>query len=166
MDNVSRNVVFGVQDGVVTTIGLISGLLLNTRKFTNDHLRFVVLSILVSSVSMSIGSYQSERAAENFSPEGPQRMRMLYGALVMFISYFIAGMLVLIPYYLGPKRNDPPRKLLIFSVLISVTILFITGYVTASLSEYAHVYANAFETALLGLIAVAVGYVSGLITIK
>lgn len=67
MDNVSRNIVFGVQDGVVTTIGLISGLLLNTRKFTSDHLRFVVLSILVSSVSMAIGSYQSERAAENFS---------------------------------------------------------------------------------------------------
>lgn len=78
----------------------------------------------------------------------------------MLISYFIAGMLVLIPFFL----TKTPK--LYFSVGIATIILFIAGYATAELSDYGHVWTNAFETAVLGLVAVGVGYASGFITIK
>lgn len=108
---------------------------------------------------MAIGSYQSERAAENYKT-GPKRMEMFIGALTMLIAYFIAGMLVLVPYFV--KRTG--RALLPISVIISLILLFIAGWTTAYYTDFS-TWLNAFETAALGLIAVGIGYVSGKIAL-
>lgn len=161
MDIVSRNIVFGVQDGVVTTIGLLSGVILNKSTFTIYDRKFVILSIFVSSASMAIGSYQSERTAENFKPDGQSRWEMFLGAVTMFISYFLSGLMVLVPY--SNIRVPNPSQRLPYSVLISAILLFLAGWQTASMAG-ADTWRNAIETMILGIVAVGIGYFSGRIT--
>lgn len=160
MDNISRNLVFGVQDGVVTTIGLMTGVSLTETKKA-DIVRFVLISVLVSSFSMSIGSYQSERASQNFSGN-LDRSKMAQGAVVMFLAYFFAGVLVMSPY----GFTNTNRSLITSAVIISSVLLGIVGGYTAMTAGIQSVTSQTIETVSLGLLAVLLGYVSGKISVN
>lgn len=160
MSTQARNLVFGVQDGVVTTIGLMAGVSIG-RLPRQYVIRFVGISVLVSAVSMAIGSYQSERAAQNFSGP-PDRVNMGVGAAVMFMAYLVAGSVVMTPYFFS--RNT--RVVIFSAIAISVVILFIAGWYSAKNARDAggtetSLLSNAIETAALGFAAILVGSLSG-----
>lgn len=158
-NNISRNLVFGVQDGVVTTIGLMTGVSL-TESSRREIVRFVLISVLVSSFSMAIGSYQSERASQNFTGN-LDRGAMTKGAIVMFLAYFFAGVLVMTPY--GFTNSN--QTLLLAAIAISSVLLGAAGAITAMQAGVESVTSQVAETIGLGLLAVFLGYVSGKISV-
>lgn len=151
----SRNIVFGVQDSVVTTIGLMAGVSLSDVP-RSDVVRFVLVSVLVSSFSMAIGSYQSERASQAASSQ-PDRAAMLRGAAIMFFAYLLTGIALMTPYIFSQSQNI----VLLGATCIAVLLLGVVGRRTAGSTNPSR---NMLETVALGLLALGLGFVSGKIS--
>lgn len=93
-----RNFVFGVEDSLVSTVGLLSGIAVAGTMEHTIVLAGIVL-ISVEAFSMGAGSLLSEHSAREISlkqevPIGGS----LKSALIMFFSYFFAGFIPLAPY--------------------------------------------------------------------
>lgn len=155
MDVWTRNLVFGIQDAAVTTLGIMAGIALSSVP-RRSVIRVVGISILVSAVSMGIGSYQSERTAENFAEQGPRRWDMFIGALIMAGCYLVTGAVLLIPYFL----TTDTKVVIGSAILISLAMLFVAGWVTSGLANRDQ-FSNAAETSGLGLVALVIGFLSG-----
>src|SRR3989339_785278 len=93
-----RNFIFGVEDSLVSTVGLLSGVAIAGMERSNILLTGIVL-IFVEAFSMGVGVYLSEQSAEDFSSKhlGSARFPGVASA-IMFASYFLAGFIPLSPY--------------------------------------------------------------------
>lgn len=93
-----RNFVFGAEDSLVSTMGVLFGIA-SASGFT-PHQIFVagIITIVVEATSMGAGSFLSESSTK----EVDRRIRMapISDGLIMFLSYFFAGFIPLAPYLL------------------------------------------------------------------
>lgn len=150
-----RNFIFGVEDGLVSTVGFLSGVAAAGVSRPTLLLTGAVL-IFVEAFSMGVGSFLSEHAVEEYARHGevsPRRSE--WGALVMFGSYLIAGFIPLAPYVFLPAASA-----FVVSVLLSLIALFLLGVFSARLF---HINATrkGFEMFVVGGIAIGVGIVIG-----
>ena len=84
-----RNFVFGVEDSLVSTAGLLSGLAVAHTARETIFTAGVVL-ICVEAFSMAAGSFLSEESTEEYEQKSVVRSLIpIGGAVVMFFSYFI-----------------------------------------------------------------------------
>ncbi|MFN7088327.1 MAG: VIT1/CCC1 transporter family protein [Candidatus Paceibacteria bacterium] len=150
-----RNFVFGVEDSLVSTVGLLSGITVAGVSRQDLILTGVVL-IFVEAFSMAVGSFLSEHSAEEFitHTEAPAKNALLGGS-VMFLSYFIAGFIPLFPYLLIQVSIA-----LWVSIALSLFTLFGLGISSAKLSRV-HILEHGFRMFLIGGLAIAVGVVVG-----
>lgn len=121
-----RNIVFGVEDSLVSTVGLLSGVAVAGVPNRTIILTGVVL-IFVEAFSMGIGSLLSEHSVEQLEQKGEAEIHKSFGgAGAMFFSYFVAGFVPLLPYLLADGT-----KAFWFSIGASLTGLFLLGYLSA-----------------------------------
>lgn len=124
-----RNFVFGVEDSLVSTVGLLSGIAVADMPRGMILVSGAVL-IAVEALSMGAGSFLSETSAEKYltQTEMPSRTSVAAGA-VMFFSYLFAGFVPLAPYIVLPVEFA-------FWVAIAVSLasLFVLGAAGAKLS--------------------------------
>lgn len=150
-----RNFVFGVEDSLVSTVGLLSGIAFAGVPGKTVFLTGIVL-IFVEAFSMAAGSFLSEYSADEFAGSTNKRGNgRLISGLVMFLSYFFAGFIPLFPYLIWPVGMA-----LKFSVLFSVASLFILGIVSAKISKVG-ILKSGLRMAVIGGIAIAVGSITG-----
>lgn len=146
-----RNFIFGVEDSLVSTVGLLTGVAIAGVSQDIIILTGVVL-IIVEALSMAVGSFLAETSAEEFMTkhDGVSR-RTIGGGVVMFVSYLGAGLVPLAPYFfvLGPSA-------MYFSVIGSLAALFILGVVGGSLGG-GRLLKKGLRMMLVGGIAVAAG---------
>ena len=85
-----RNFVFGVEDSLVSTVGLLSGITI--AGVTKESLLVTgVVLIFVEAVSMGAGSFLSESSAEIYESHRDVPTRRSYlDALIMFVSYLVS----------------------------------------------------------------------------
>lgn len=124
-----RNFVFGVEDSLVSTVGLLSGVAIAGVARGTILLTGVVL-IFVEAFSMAAGSFLSEYSAEEYESKKVAALRLpLTASLVMFISYFVSGFIPLFPYVFWDTTDA-------FKVSIgfSLAALFLLGIFGARLS--------------------------------
>lgn len=149
-----RNLVFGIEDGIVSTVGLLSGIAIAGVSGATIFLTGMVL-ILVEAFSMAAGSYLSEESVEENTNAAAVPMRVsITGAAIMFCSYVLAGFLPLVPY-----------------LLLDVGRAFTTSIVAAFISLFAlglwsgkrgkHVFKSAWRMATVGGAAILVGALVG-----
>lgn len=121
-----RNFTFGVEDSLVSTVGLLSGVAAAEISRESIIITGIVL-IFVEALSMGIGSVLSEHAAEEFvrNKEVPLKNSLLNG-LIMFSSYFAAGFVPLSPYIFTEVSNA-----FWISIAFSIAALFCLGAVGA-----------------------------------
>lgn len=154
-----RTFVFGVEDSLASTVGLLSGLAAAELPREAIFLTGVTL-IFVEAVSMAAGSFLSERSAENYIA-GADRAdkKPIYEALIMFSSYILSGLVPLAPYLLISGEVA-----MSWSILISLTALGLLGLVSAQLS-HTSALKSVTRMVLIGGVAIAVGLgVGNLIT--
>lgn len=154
-----RNFIFGVEDSLVSTVGLLSGIAIAAVPVKTIFLTGVVL-IFVEAFSMAAGSFLSESSAEEYrsSTVSPiSKKNALASALIMFCSYFVSGFIPLSAYLIWPVGTA-----LVYSVLFSVCALFILGAIGATVSG-TNIFKNAFRMGLIGGGAVAIGLIAGTI---
>ncbi len=150
-----RNIVFGIEDGLVSTVGFIAGI----ASAGVSH-QFVVISgvvlIAVEAFSMAVGSFLSEYSAEEYERHKEVPMHQsLVGAGVMFISYIVAGFVPLSPFIIGTS----PRSL-VYSVLLSLIALGILGVISAQVSRV-RIKRQVIRMVVVGGLAIAIGVVIG-----
>jgi VIT1/CCC1 family predicted Fe2+/Mn2+ transporter len=144
-----RNLVFGIEDGLVSTVGLLSGIAIAGISGATIFLTGTIL-IFVEAFSMAAGSYLSEESVEeNF--EAPQtQTRSIEGSAVMFISYVVAGYIPLLPYVL----MDVSRAFTT-SIVLAFASLFILGLWSGRKSHMA--LKSAWRMAIVGGAAIIIG---------
>jgi VIT1/CCC1 family predicted Fe2+/Mn2+ transporter len=150
-----RNFIFGVEDSLVSTVGLLSGVAIADVPGQTIFLTGVVL-IFVEAFSMAAGTFLSEYSAEEYRNHSEKTTKSEFVAgIVMFFSYFISGFIPLFPYIKMPV--DTALKV---SVSASVASLFILGIVAARITG-TNILKNSIRMVLVGGIAIVVGMVAG-----
>ena len=150
-----REIVFGLEDGFVSTFGTIAGLAVTTQ-----NTPFVLLSglilIAVEATSMAAGAYLSSKAA------GTKKEMTFHHAIVagvvMWVCYAVGGLVPLIPYLFWKH----PLTALIPSTLFTVTGLFFVGVMSGHLTHRS-IWKNGFEMMIVSLCALGVGIGIGVI---
>src|ERR1700677_5004 len=87
-----RNVIFGVEDSLVSTVGLLAGIA--TGNLGPSRLLMIgIVYLFVEGFSMAAGSYLSEHSVQEYETGEKVTSHMpLLGALAMFGSFIIAGL--------------------------------------------------------------------------
>lgn len=97
-----RNFMFGVEDSLVSTVGLLAGVAAANVPRTNIIITGVVL-ILVEALSMGVGSILSEHSVEEYQQKREVLIhRSVVGGVIMVLSYFFSGFIPLFPYMVLP----------------------------------------------------------------
>lgn len=150
-----RNFVFGVEDSLVSTVGLLSGIAIAGVSQGQIFLTGVVL-IFVEAISMAAGSFLSESSAEEYEAGKEERSGQgRLAAFVMFISYFISGFIPLLPYVLLPVSQA-----FVASIAVSLIALSILGAVAARLSHIPPIR-SIIRAVLVGGVAILIGVLVG-----
>lgn len=149
------NFTFGVEDSLVSTVGLVSGIAAAGVGSHEVILTGAVL-VFVEAISMGMGSFLTDQSVEEYrkQKEVPAG-NSVPGAVVMFISYFFSGLIPLIPYIVLPLS-------LAFNMSILVTLisLFVLGLVNGK-SAGVNVIKEGLRMAGFGGLAIAGGVVVG-----
>lgn len=154
---VMRNFVFGVEDSLVSTVGLLSGIAAVGTARETVILTGVVL-IFVEAFSMAVGSFLSEHSAEEYAEgrhEGSSERNSRFAGFIMFASYFTSGFIPLAPYLIFEGMGAVAA-----SVAVSLAALFGLG-AAAARAAGVRVLREALRMLLVGGTAVAVGVAVG-----
>lgn len=150
-----RNFVFGVEDSLVSTVGLLSGIAIAGVPRATIFVTGVIL-VFVEAISMAAGSFLSEKSAEEFQQRSEASAgRALADGGIMFFSYFVAGFIPLSPY----AFLETPHAFWV-SIFCSMLALFVLGAVSAKLSRVS-IWRSALRMLLIGGLAIGVGMLVG-----
>ena len=152
-----RNVVFGVEDSLVSTVGLLSGI--DIGHVPNSTILFTgIVFIAVEAFSMAVGSFLSEESVEEYEVKengtaGTSKIGMTsaIGGTIMFVSFVVAGFVPLLPYLLSSGPTS-----LVTSIIISLVALGILGYISAKVTKAAP-WKRTFRMLVLGGSAILIG---------
>lgn len=151
-----KSFVFGVEDSLVSTVGLLSGVALAGVTTATVVLTGVVL-IFVEAFSMAAGEFLSEYETEQVEAGGSVSSRTsLIASAIMFISYLISGFVPLSPYLFFTTSDAA----LPYSVGASLVALFVLGLVGAQVTQTAYLK-HALRMTLVGGAAILVGVLAG-----
>lgn len=151
-----RNFVFGVEDSLVSTVGVVSGIAVASVPKSTIILTGLIV-IFVEAFSMGIGSLLSEHTAEEYISGKELPLQSTFAAsAIMFVSYFFAGFIPLAPYVFF---NDVSIALPA-SILSALIALFVLGVVAAKMFQV-HVLKHGFQMLIIGGGAVIIGALVG-----
>ena len=149
-----RSSVFGFQDALVSTTGVVVGI----SAAVSDP-KFIILSafitVSVEALSMAAGQYLSEKSVHDL-PASHHRDNLVFGGLLMFFSYIIGGLVPIIPLFF---THHPLTSF--FSVLFAFVGLFLLGFIKAKLFS-GKVWRSALEMLTIGGLTTLIGLAVGL----
>lgn len=149
-----RSIMFGLQDGLVSTTGVVVGISAGAPERSVIILAsFVAISVEAS--SMAAGEYSSEKAVHQMDKGHRHKDDLMVGALIMFVSYFVAGMVPILPFLILPV--DMARFVSVGGALVA---LFIAGYFKGKVVKET-AFRSAAEMLTIGGIATAIGLLVG-----
>lgn len=149
-----RSGLFGIQDGLVSTTGVVVGISTGIEDKAIIILASLV-AVTVEASSMAAGQYSSEKAVHQMDKTGKHTDSLTLGALIMFFGYLLGGIVPIIPTIIF---NQPLAR--IIAILASFIGLFILGYVKGQIVEHKPIR-SAIELFIIGAIATTVGLIVG-----
>ncbi len=150
-----RNFIFGVEDSLVSTVGLLSGIATSQVPHATILLTGFIY-VFVEAFSMAVGSFLSEDSAEEYVAQSEVSDRLPFvGSFIMFVSFLIAGFIPIFPYLVWSGALA-----LYASVGFSLLTLFILGFVNGKLSRIKP-WRRATRMAILGGLAIGIGILVG-----
>lgn len=150
-----RNFTFGVEDSLVSTVGLLAGIAIAGVDTKTIIVTGVVL-IFVEAFSMGVGSLLSEQSVEEYESKKEVALaKPGFAALVMFVSYVVAGLVPLAPYVLSTSIAS-----VWWSVGLTLLALALLGALNAHIFRV-RMWKDALLTLLMGGLAIGVGIAVG-----
>lgn len=145
---------FGLQDGLVSTTGLVVGISAGVPdKAIIILASFVAVSVEAS--SMAAGQYSSEKAVHQLDKSGKHRDSLMMGASLMFFSYLGAGLIPISPFLVFP-----PDTARVISIVFALGALFLVGFLKGKIVE-GRALRSAVEMLIIGGLATAIGLIVG-----
>lgn len=151
-----RSLMFGLQDGIVSTTGVVVGISIGVENKAIVILAAFV-AVMVEATSMAAGQYSSEKAVHQMDKTGKHTDSLIMGALIMFVAYLIGGMFSIIPTVMF----DQPLARTI-AIISAFSGLFIIGYLKGLFIEGSTIR-SAIELFAIGGIATIIGLVVGIL---
>lgn len=160
-----RSMLFGLQDGIVSTTGVVAGISAGVEDRSVIILASLV-AVAVEASSMGAGQYSSEKAVhqmeEKKASQGKEHTKhtdsVVVGSLIMFFAYFAAGAIPITPMLLTDIPLDQARIISIVSAFIA---LFIIGFIKGKIVEHAALR-SAVEMLFIGGMATVIGLLVGI----
>lgn len=150
-----RTIIFGINDSLVSTVGLLAGISVAGVPRATLALTGIVYAF-VEGFSMATGDFLSEESAEEYvSGATVSNRSSVISAIIMFLSFVFASLVPLLPYLIFTGWTA-----LVVSVVSSVFALFIVGMVSARFARLPMVWRGA-RMALLGGAAILMGVIVG-----
>lgn len=149
-----RSGFFGIQDGLVSTTGVVVGISIGIEEKAIIILAAFV-AVTVEATSMAAGQYSSEKAVHQMDKTGKHTDSLILGALIMFLGYMLGGIVPIIPTILF---NQPQAR--VISIIASFFGLFILGYIKGHIVEHKPLR-SAAELFIIGAIATTIGLIVG-----
>ena len=149
-----RALLFGLQDGIVSTTGVVLGISTGVSDKGVIVLAALV-AVSVEATSMAAGQYTSEKAVHQMDHDGKHTDSLFFGALIMFLAYLAGGAFSIVPTVL---IDQPTAR--IVAVLSSFSGLFAIGYLKGVLVE-GRPLRSAVELFVIGGMATTLGIVVG-----
>ncbi|MBI5794442.1 VIT1/CCC1 transporter family protein [Candidatus Uhrbacteria bacterium] len=158
-----REIMFGLEDSLVSTLGTITGIAVGTNSQYIVILSGLVL-IASEATSMAAGSYLSTKHAReaeilfherNGLEMHPEPTHPLRAAAVMGIFYLLGGAVPLIFYFLLPVSSA-----IIPAIVVTALCLFAVGVWAASFTRTSKI-TSGIEMVLISLAAALIGYLIG-----
>lgn len=149
-----RSIIFGFQDSLVSTTGVIAGVAAGTN---NKELVILagLVTITVESLSMGAGQYMSEKSVHQLDKTGKHTDNLYVGGMLMATSYFLGGLVPLLPIVLFELSTAAT-----LSIAFALIGLFILGYLKAHIVKV-NPFKSALEILILGGLATAIGLIVG-----
>ena len=149
-----RSLMFGLQDGIVSTTGVVVGISTGV-----DNKAIIILAafvaVTVEATSMAAGQYSSEKAVHQMDKTGKHTDSLIIGGIIMFFAYLLGGAFPILPIVFFPQEIS--RILAIISAFLG---LFVIGYIKGQVVEHRPLR-SAVELFIIGSIATIVGVVVG-----
>lgn len=149
-----RSALFGIQDGLVSTTGVVVGISTGVEDKAIIILASLV-AITVEASSMAAGQYSSEKAVHQMDKAGKHTDSLIVGALVMFFGYLLGGMVPIMPTILF---GQPQARYI--ATIAAFIGLFILGYIKGHLVKVPTLR-SALELFIIGAIATSLGLMIG-----
>lgn len=150
-----QSAMFGFNDALVSTTGVIVGISTGTGSKSVVILAGVV-TILVEALSMGSGQYLSSKSAHQLSNSESFRIPLVSG-VIMFVSYFLAGLVPLLSIVLFPIESG--RNIAIGTSLLALLVL---GYAKGKIVKVPPLR-SAIEVLVIGGFATVIGIIVGTI---
>jgi VIT1/CCC1 family predicted Fe2+/Mn2+ transporter len=152
-----RDVVYGANDGVITTFAVVAGVTGGTLSPV-AVLVLGVANLLADGLSMGVGNYLGIRSDEKVReaqqlPE--QEAFPIRHGIATFLAFVTAGAVPLLPYVIGMRTH-----LFAVSTGLSLAVLFVVGAARARVGTGSW-WANGLEMLVLGLIVGVVAFYAG-----
>lgn len=151
-----RSLMFGLQDGVVSTTGVVVGISFGVSDKSIIVLAAIV-AVMVEATSMAAGQYSSEKAVHQMDKTGKHTDSLILGAVIMFFSYLIGGAFSIIPTLIFPQPEG--RYIAITSAFVG---LWLIGYIKGKVVDHKPLR-SAIELFIIGGIATIIGVVVGIL---
>lgn len=150
-----RNVIFGISDSLVSTVGLLAGIDVGGTSRQVILLTGIVYAF-VEAFSMAVGSFLSEQSAEEYEAKGETASAGPFTAgVVMFLSFILASFIPIVPYLIFGLTAA-----LWYSIGFSLVALFIVGLISARIVKV-NMTSHALKMMLLGGAAIVIGVIVG-----
>jgi VIT1/CCC1 family predicted Fe2+/Mn2+ transporter len=150
-----RSFTFGVEDSLVSTVGLLSGIAAAGMS-SKDILIAGIVLIFVEAFSMGVGELLSEHSSSEFEHGHEVAYSdTIKSGLLMFASYFVSGFIPLAPYIFFSLSIAFP-----LSIILSLLFLFILGAGSGKALKTG-ILRNGVRMFLLGGAAIALGVIVG-----
>lgn len=154
-DEYLRSSLFGFEDALVSTTGMVVGISIGT-----SNLKFILLAVFVTisveAVSMAAGEFLSDEAVHELDKK-QRKDNILIAAGVMFLSYVLGGLIPVIPIIFLPHLQG-----IIGSITAAFIGLFILGFVKGKIVNINKIR-SALEMLIIGGVAATIGIIVGLL---
>lgn len=148
-----RSALFGLQDGLVSTTGVVVGISTGIEDKAVILLASLV-TVAVEATSMAAGQYTSEKAVHQFKKD-KHKDDLILGSLIMFLAYLVAGFIPIAPVFIF---DIPIARIL--SMVFAFLALFAIGYIKGKIVEERPLR-SALELFAIGGMATLIGIIVG-----
>lgn len=154
--NYVRSSIFGLEDALVSTTGVVVGI--SAAGVPKEYVLLASLvTVAVEAISMGAAEYLSEESVDELKAKSYTHPKLILGAIIMFVSYFLSGMVPILPVFFFSGA-----QIIIMSLVFALVSLFIVGFLKGRIIHY-HPIRSAMEMLVLGGIATLAGVIVGVL---
>ena len=157
-----RDIVFGVHDALLTNIGIVTGFVAALQ----DNRLIVIaalIDVIISAFAMAFGTYLSRTSETDYLRDQLEKKEHanlelllanpVMAAIVMWVTYVIAGLIPLVPFLFGLPAAITVR----YSIAASLIVFFFVGVFKGKVTR-TNLWRGGLQFLLFGSIAATIGY--------